>query len=102
MPSRKRRAVQHRRDRRKAKASRWRRQPKAKMGVVCHGPTGIHMWGQRNQERLPAVKPVRKLKPYDRPRFPMLRWALESVGLHAQPVHDDSTLHDAQEQGNKK
>lgn len=33
------RKLQHRRDRRKAKASRWRRQGKGKMGaVVGHGP----------------------------------------------------------------
>lgn len=41
MTSKKKRTVEHRRDRRKAKASKWARQGKTNMsGKVAHGPTG--------------------------------------------------------------
>lgn len=53
------RKLQKRRDRRKAKASKWRRQGKVKMGVVGHGQNGgsqrVHGPSTLSQDCIEAV-----------------------------------------------
>jgi hypothetical protein len=57
MTSKKKRSLEHRRDRRKAKASKWKRQGKANMNAkVGHGPSGSP--GGPHEVRTPNPMPA--------------------------------------------
>lgn len=46
----------HRRERRKAKASAWARQPRRKFGVHAHGETGDATWRLPGRSRLNLLR----------------------------------------------
>lgn len=63
MANKRRRSREHRRERRKAKASDWRRGPKQKMsGAVAHGPTGSNLDHSNSSTRCDDTSKITKVK----------------------------------------